>query len=745
MNDSDRTREPLVEELAALRRQVVALKADEHRRRVISRVRDQIWEMRCGEDTERLLEAVGSCLQELGVSFDQCGVNLLDRNSDPPLVTFHNIARNGQTIMGGSAQAVGVILKIMRHQAVAYRRDLHAEDPYQERKYTEAIFEHPVRAVVDVPFSHGTLAANARQPDAFSPQDLEILQEMAKVLSEGFTRMEDLGVLEQRNQELEEEIVRRRQMEERLREEQRRRESRSAVRLRIASMDRPEDLFGVVQEIHAQLRALGVECDSATIQIVNPEGTDFVSVGEREYPHWDKLVSGAWGELTPHAERYPWVLQVWKTNSPLYQPCLPEECGLLAGCSLIDVPFSHGTLAINCRRPRAFSERGTALLQHFASVLSEGFQRFESLVERQRIEKDLRASEERFRTLAETAGAGIVIVQGAKFAYVNTAAEALSEYTREELQAMDFWDVAHPHYRGLVREQGLARLRGEPGPPRFEIQFLKKSGESCWLDFSVATCSFAGNPALIGVAIDISGRKRAEAQLHVYQRELRSLAAALVLAEERERRRIATELHDHIGQDLALTQVRLGALRAALSSTERVDELDQVRQVIDQTLQDVRSLTFELSPPILYELGLEAAVESLAERFQKQHGLVVEVEDDGQPKPLEEEVRVVLFRAVRELLVNVVKHAGVRQARVILRREGKVIRLAVEDDGVGFDLAEPEEPRIQSHKFGLFSIRERLDLLGGSFRVEAASDQGTRVELVAPLRHAEGVEEVKAE
>ena len=96
MNDADKTQEQLVEELAALRQQVKALRADEHRRQVISRVRDQIWKMRGGEDMERLLEAVGSCLRELGMSFDQCGVNLLDRDADPPTVTFYNMGFHKQ-------------------------------------------------------------------------------------------------------------------------------------------------------------------------------------------------------------------------------------------------------------------------------------------------------------------------------------------------------------------------------------------------------------------------------------------------------------------------------------------------------------------------------------------------------------------------------------------------------------------------------------------------------------------------
>ena len=223
---------------------------------------------------------------------------------------------------------------------------------------------------------------------------------------------------------------------------------------------------------------------------------------------------------------------------------------------------------------------------------------------------------------------------------------------------------------------------------------------------------------------EISERKRMEAQL-------RSLASELSLAEERERRRLAIDLHDRIGQALAICKIKLGSLRETVSSTDVAVSIDEIRELLDQIIQDTRSLTFELSSPILYELGLEAAVESLAEQVQKQHGILSTFEDDGQHKPLDDDVRVVLFQAVRELLVNVAKHAQANSVKVSIQRYDSDIRIGVEDDGVGFDTS---EIGYSTNGFGLFSIRERLDYLGGHLEVRSEPGRGTLVTLVAPLK-----------
>jgi signal transduction histidine kinase len=145
-------------------------------------------------------------------------------------------------------------------------------------------------------------------------------------------------------------------------------------------------------------------------------------------------------------------------------------------------------------------------------------------------------------------------------------------------------------------------------------------------------------------------------------------------------------------------------------------------------------LVFELSPPILYDLGFEPAMEWLAEHMQQQYGLVVEVEDDDQPKPLDNEARVLLFRAVRELLFNVLKHAQASCTKVRIKRVGEHLRIIVEDNGVGFA---PDKLVASSGKiegFGLFSIRERLNYFGGRMEIESTPGEVTRVILSLPLR-----------
>ena len=172
--------------------------------------------------------------------------------------------------------------------------------------------------------------------------------------------------------------------------------------------------------------------------------------------------------------------------------------------------------------------------------------------------------------------------------------------------------------------------------------------------------------------LEVEERKKNEQELLGYQQRLRHLSSELLQTEERERRRIATEIHDRIGQALAVNKIQLGALQAEVDSQDLKTKIEDIRALLSQTIRDTRTLTFELSPPVLYELGLQAALEWLAEIVRKQSGLEVDVAGDGSDQKLDAEKRVVLFRTCRELFFNVMKHAGARHARVSLRGEGAV-------------------------------------------------------------------------
>jgi two-component system, NarL family, sensor kinase len=232
---------------------------------------------------------------------------------------------------------------------------------------------------------------------------------------------------------------------------------------------------------------------------------------------------------------------------------------------------------------------------------------------------------------------------------------------------------------------------------------------------------------------DIIERKQSEQKLLRYQEALRSLATELALSEEQARRRIAQALHDRIGQVLALIHIKLGALLESVSSKDLVKSLQDIRCLLSESIADTRSLTFDLSPPILYELGLEAALEWLAERIQQQYGVKVEILAREKDIPLDIEWRVTLFTAIRELLVNVGKHAKSPTARILLKRRQGYIVISVEDKGVGMDPSASAGMKPRTEGFGLFSIKERLDFMGGRVEISSKPGQGTCATLFVPI------------
>ncbi len=215
--------------------------------------------------------------------------------------------------------------------------------------------------------------------------------------------------------------------------------------------------------------------------------------------------------------------------------------------------------------------------------------------------------------------------------------------------------------------------------------------------------------------------------------QLRSLAADLEAAEDNERRQIARDLHDDLGQTLAAAQIRLAALCNDDSGDVRA-KATEVGALIDRANNAVRSLAAQLAPAVLHELGLLAALEWLAEEIQRSFGLRVTIIDDGEVKPLSQEARSILYRAVRELLINVAKHAQTDCALVECDRVQERIVIRVSDTGVGYDLNASRKAR----GLGLISVRERLSNIGGTAQVQSAPGEGTSVTLTAALSESGG-------
>jgi PAS domain S-box-containing protein len=218
--------------------------------------------------------------------------------------------------------------------------------------------------------------------------------------------------------------------------------------------------------------------------------------------------------------------------------------------------------------------------------------------------------------------------------------------------------------------------------------------------------------------------------------QLRTLAAELTQAEERERKRLAQAIHDDLQQLLVASKFCADTLAGGVKTPALKETARQLNDFLNQAIESARSLSFELSPPILHSTGLAKALHYLGRRMEAKHGLTVRVQAEENAEPATEELRILLFQSARELLFNVVKHAKVKTAEIDLRRfKDNHVQITVSDAGIGFDPAICASESSQNG-FGLFSIRGRLDLMGGRLEIQSSPGAGSRFIMTAPLNKA---------
>ena len=384
---------------------------------------------------------------------------------------------------------------------------------------------------------------------------------------------------------------------------------------------------------------------------------------------------------------------------------------------------------------------GTPILDATGRVIGyRGVDR--DVTRRRQTETALKASEQRFRDLVNTTD-GVVWEADANtldFSFASQQAERLLGYpVADWLQPGFCVRNLHPDDRGWVSDYCLSH-RTSPTPFDFDCRFTAQDGRTVWLHVIVTTVAKNGAPCwLRGIMVDITQRKQIEQRLRemaetlefkVLERtaELRKLSAQLTLAEERERRLLAQDLHDNLGQLLAVIKIKL----TSLPGDAPVPWLTEILGLVDQADRAARDVSQALSPPILQNLGLAPALEWLGEEIERVYGLAVHVDRGECCKHLAEEIQAVLYRSARELLINVARHAGVREASLSCLCDGDRLVIVVSDAGCGFDPAEHFGTWPGHRSFGLRSIHERIISFGGEVEVDSSPGCGTTVTLSLP-------------
>jgi len=316
----------------------------------------------------------------------------------------------------------------------------------------------------------------------------------------------------------------------------------------------------------------------------------------------------------------------------------------------------------------------------------------------------------------------------------NDKASELLGYTREFLleQTVDIFSTDEEPY---TKEYALKWIKAavENGARTFQWKTYNNKGFMLWVEINMKPIEIDNNNFVLAAVRDITERMHWEKRLFTYQAQLRSLASQLSKTEERERRRIATVLHDHIGQNLVALKRKLELLRRMEPSPSNHQLLKETIELTTQTIKDTSSMTLQLSPPILFELGFVPAVEWLLEHHQNQNDFQCSLQDDGQFKPLNDDIKSLLFQSIRELLINVIKHAQAEKVKVSITRKGSYFKISVEDNGIGFEPSQKGLHKDGTGGFGLFNIKERLNSIGGGFSIKSKPGQGTCIIMTLPL------------
>ena len=331
-------------------------------------------------------------------------------------------------------------------------------------------------------------------------------------------------------------------------------------------------------------------------------------------------------------------------------------------------------------------------------------------------------------SILEVISQAVMGIENRRIIFVNKAVETVFGWKPEDLMGKNSRILYRNDEEYEYIGKNFYNLHGKEKNHVEEMSCRRKDGTDIICRVSASAIGKRiGDKRITVVYEDITESKKANQKLLDYHNKLRSLTAELSLTEERERQYIAGELHDGIIQTLAVTKLKLETMHKEASSSDLAGAFKEVIGNMNQLINETRSLILDLSPPSIYILGIEAALDGLVEQFEKNHNIRVLFEKSDVKIDLDQEVAFLLFRGTQELLMNVVKHAQAKNTSVSICKDHENVVITVEDDGTGF--VDSDFSADRSKCYGLFSIRERLDYLGGCLTIDSKIGRGTRVSM----------------
>ncbi len=309
------------------------------------------------------------------------------------------------------------------------------------------------------------------------------------------------------------------------------------------------------------------------------------------------------------------------------------------------------------------------------------------------------------------------------FLDVNPAFELMTGLKREQVlnkTIKNILPMTEDHWIEIYGEVALTGI-----PRRF-------SNFSVSLDKFFEISAYSPHTGFFAVTFhDITKQVESNKEIQQHQRNLKKMINDVFVAEEREKRRLAVDLHDHFSQLLAIAKMKMSEYLRKQEPVAALDPLWESKKYIDEALQKTRAMTYELCPPVLYELGLINAMEWLFNSMKENYHYEIRFFKKTNEIFFNKEVQIIIYRTLNEMMKNIIKHAQAKTIMIYIEQMNDLFYLRVIDDGVGFD---PNMEMISKNSFGLFSIRERIENLQGSFQIVTAPGRGTIIDITIPTK-----------
>ena len=369
---------------------------------------------------------------------------------------------------------------------------------------------------------------------------------------------------------------------------------------------------------------------------------------------------------------------------------------------------------------------------------AEGFtvEMADDITERKVTQQALSAREALLELIFQHAPIGIAITDwDARFIRVNACFQRMLGYTQDELTHLTGWDTIYPEDRPRNVALRDELWSGKRSSFMWERRYVRKGGEVFWAQNTVSLIRDVDGAPLYALALveDISDRKLADAAIHSTADKLQALTRRMVDLQESERRDIARELHDRVGQTLTAMRINMDMIRERLKDHDdnviRGRNADSL-ELIDSVFKAVENVMYELRPPMIDECGLVAPLQWYSKRFAERTGIHVDVRG-SETSRLDPGVELALFRIAQEALNNVVRHSRAQNVGIELSEAGSQAVLSIEDDGVGFD---GPEQGLERPGYGMITMRERAEGVGGTFTACSKPGRGARLTVTVPLQ-----------